>query len=249
MPTTPPRVALFVPCLVDAFFPRVAVAVVKVLERFGCRVTCPPGQTCCGQPALHAGLPADAAALARRFVERFESAEYVVAPSPACAAIVREQYPQLLGTDAAYESAMWHVAGRTYDFAEFLRAVLRVDLAGLSLPLPATATYHRACAQRSLGVPDDTPAYLNQLGNLAVRPLPGADRCCGFGGPFADRYPTMAAALAAEKAAAAAGTGADRLVCNEAGCRLHLARAGVGVPPVHLAELIAEALRLDTSGF
>ncbi|MDF2780769.1 MAG: protein of unknown function cysteine-rich region domain protein, partial [Geminicoccaceae bacterium] len=39
----PPRVALFVTCLVDLFRPAVGFAAVELLERAGCRVEVPRG--------------------------------------------------------------------------------------------------------------------------------------------------------------------------------------------------------------
>ncbi len=241
-----PAAALFISCLTDQFYPRVGVATVKVLEHFGCGVSFPAGQTCCGQPLLHAGLEPEARAVARRFVELFESAEYVVTPSPACASMVRERYPKLLADDAAYEAGMWHVAGRTYDLVEFLTIVVRADLTGLSVPV--SAAYHPACPLRTLAAGDDTPRVLRQLG-VAVRPLPAADVCCGFGGPFSERYPSISRTMADAKARAIASAGADVTVCNEAGCTATIAaaraRAGTAGRVIHVAELLADALGLD----
>lgn len=54
-PSTPPRVALFVTCLVDAMRPSVGFAALKLLQDAGCRVEVPMQQTCCGQPAFNSG--------------------------------------------------------------------------------------------------------------------------------------------------------------------------------------------------
>jgi len=47
----PKKVALFIPCYVDAVFPEVGVATLERLERLGGEVVYPLGQTCCGQPS------------------------------------------------------------------------------------------------------------------------------------------------------------------------------------------------------
>ncbi|HZB13963.1 MAG TPA: (Fe-S)-binding protein, partial [Chryseolinea sp.] len=44
------RVSLFIPCYVDQFYPQVAIATLRVLERLGVDVHYPLDQTCCGQP-------------------------------------------------------------------------------------------------------------------------------------------------------------------------------------------------------
>ena len=73
-------VALFVPCYVDQLYPRVAMATVELLERLGCTVHVPKGQTCCGQPLANSGFPDGAAPLASRMVDVFKEFEHVVCP-------------------------------------------------------------------------------------------------------------------------------------------------------------------------
>ncbi|MGC2459745.1 MAG: (Fe-S)-binding protein [Steroidobacteraceae bacterium] len=51
----PKKVALFIPCYVDAVFPEVGVATLERLERLGVEVVYPLGQTCCGQPMANSG--------------------------------------------------------------------------------------------------------------------------------------------------------------------------------------------------
>jgi hypothetical protein len=69
------RVALFVPCFVDLFAPGTAMAVVRVLRRLGHEVVAPEGQTCCGQTALNAGHPGEAADLAKRLLDLLAACE------------------------------------------------------------------------------------------------------------------------------------------------------------------------------
>ena len=62
----PSRVALFVTCLGDVFYPEVGEATVRLLHRLGIAVDFPRGQTCCGQPAFNAGFRQPAKDVARR---------------------------------------------------------------------------------------------------------------------------------------------------------------------------------------
>ncbi len=66
------QVGLFITCLTDTFFPRVAAAVVAVLRHHGCAVRVPLEQTCCGQPAYNNGLTRPAAQLLDRLCRIFE---------------------------------------------------------------------------------------------------------------------------------------------------------------------------------
>ena len=65
-PDAPPRVGLFVTCLVDAMRPQIGFAALQLLEEAGCTVEVPQAQTCCGQPAFNSGDTAHAAGLARQ---------------------------------------------------------------------------------------------------------------------------------------------------------------------------------------
>ena len=243
------RVALFITCLTDQWQPHVGIAVTKVLENFGCRVSFPQAQTCCGQPFYNNGFHDDARTLARRMVEIFEPYEWVVTPSGSCCAMVREHVPRLLQGDHAYEHGAQRIARTTYEFVEFLDRVLNVDLSKLSLPAPRTLTYHYTCHLRGIGVRDEAVRMLKELGNVELVPLEKADQCCGFGGTFAVKYPAISGAIADDKVNCIARTGAGETVCNDAGCAMNLAglchRRGVEQRFVHVAELIAEALGLD----
>ena len=245
------NVALFVTCLTDQFYPHVGVAVTKVLEHFGCRVTFPQAQTCCGQPFFNNGFHDESRELARRFVEIFEPYEYIVTPSGSCCAMVREQYEILLKGDHAYEHGLHQLAPRTYEFVEFLHKVLKVDFSQFKLPQTESISYHYTCHLRGIGVKDEGLRLLRQIGNVDFRPMEKTDQCCGFGGTFAVKYPAISGAIVEDKVQCIADTQASTLVCNDAGCTMNIAglchREGMKTQVKHLSELIAEALGLDVN--
>jgi L-lactate dehydrogenase complex protein LldE len=244
-----PRVALFVTCLTDQFYPRVGVAVVKILEHLGCSVVCPAEQTCCGQPFFNNGFFPEAGELAKRMVEIFESYDYVVTPSGSCCLMVREHFRELLAEDPAWGPGMRRLAARTYEFVEFLDKVLKVDFSKLRLPRSRSITYHYTCHLRGIGVKDEGVRLLRQIGNVQFKPMEKTDQCCGFGGTFAVKYPAISGAIVEDKVACIAATGAQTLVCNDAGCTMNISgmchRKGVPTEVKHLAEIIAEAMDLD----
>ena len=151
----PHNVALFITCLNDQFFPHVGVAVTKILERFSCAVSFPQAQTCCGQPFFNNGYHAESRELAKSWIEIFEPFEFVVTPSGSCASMVRGHFQELLHGDLAWEPRAKAVAGRTYEFVEFLDKVLKVDASKLALPTPRAITYHYVCHLRGLGIKDE----------------------------------------------------------------------------------------------
>ena len=246
-----PTVALFITCLTDQFYPHVGVAVTKILEHYGCTVRFPHAQTCCGQPFYNNGFQDEARELAKRMIEIFEPYEYVVTPSGSCCAMVREHFHQLLGHDHAWEHGLHRLVHSTYEFVEFLDKVLKVDLSKLALPKQQSITYHYTCHLRGIGVKDEGVKLLTQLGNVDFRPMQKTDQCCGFGGTFATKYPAISGAIVEDKVQCIAATGARTLICNDAGCTMNISgmchRRGVDVRTKHIAELIAEALRIDAS--
>src|SRR5436190_10404098 len=98
------KVSLSVTCLTDLFSPQVGMAVVDVLEHFGCGVDFPEGQTCCGQPQFNNGYSREARPLAERMIRVFKQSEVVVTPSGSCCAMIREHYPVLFKDDATWEA-------------------------------------------------------------------------------------------------------------------------------------------------
>src|SRR5467141_2773146 len=91
------RVSLFITCLVDQLFPDVGEAMAATLRRLGVEVTFNEAQTCCGQVAFNTGYRPEARSMARHFVEVFENdrADFIVAPSGSCTAMVRNYYSEL----------------------------------------------------------------------------------------------------------------------------------------------------------
>jgi len=253
MPASGKRVALFVTCLTDQFYPRVGVAITKILEHFGCVVEFPREQTCCGQPFYNNGFHPESRELAKRMIDIFEPYDYVVTPSGSCCAMVREQYHQLFAGDRDWEEPMRRLAIRTFEFVEFLDKVLKVDFAQFKLPRAMSVTYHYTCHLRGLGVKDEGVRLLRQIGNVQFKPMEKTDQCCGFGGTFAVKYPAISGAIVDDKVNCIAATGAVTLICNDAGCTMNIAgmchRRGMDTSVRHIAELMADAMGIDVDGW
>lgn len=253
MAEKPLRVALFITCLTDQFYPRVGIAVTKILEQLGCSVVFPQAQTCCGQPFFNNGFHQEARNLATRFIEIFESSDYIVTPSGSCCAMVREQFHELFRGDVAWEKDAHHVSEKTFEFVEFLTKVLKVDLSDLKLAQPTSMTFHYTCHLRGLGVKDESVRLLRQLGNVEFRPLEKTEQCCGFGGTFAVKYPAISQAMVEDKVQNIAKTKAEVAICNDAGCTMNIAgmcqKTNTPARVTHIAEVIAEAMGLNINDF
>lgn len=239
----PLRVALFITCLGDVFYPEVGEATVRLLRRLGVSVDFPLAQTCCGQPAFNAGFHTQARSVAQRNLAIFADAEYIVVPSGSCAAMMRVFYRALFAEDPVHAAQAEALAERTYELSEFLVNVLGVDK--VAATFHGKVTYHASChLLRELGVKEAPKRLLAQVEGVEVTTMDLEEQCCGFGGTFAVKYPEISDAMLHKKIASLQRTGADTLVSCDAGCLMHIAgglrRQDTSIRVLHLAQLLQE---------
>jgi L-lactate dehydrogenase complex protein LldE len=238
------KVSLFIPCLVDQFFPQVGMNLYKILKKAGATVDYPVEQTCCGQPAFNSGYHSEAIELAQRFLEVFRHADYIVAPSGSCTSMVKVFYPEILDAPMLQE-ALHEVTSKTYEFSEFLVNVMGITDVGARFP--HRITYHDAChLLRELHVKDPPRTLIRNVRDLEFVELADSENCCGFGGTFSVKYPEISTAMAEDKAAAIAQSGAEYIVANDSSCLMqiagYLSRKGIAAKPLHLVDLLGGSL-------
>lgn len=243
--SAPLRVTLFIQCLVDGFYPRVGEAMVRILAKLGARLDYPLEQTCCGQPAFNAGYRREARRAARHFIEVFEQARWIVCPSGSCVHMVRTYYPRLFEKEPGWRQRAVDVAGKCFEFSEFLVDVLGVD--DLGARFTGRITYHDSChLLRGLGVREQPRRLLRKVRGAEFVEMAEADRCCGFGGAFAIHYPEISTAMLEDKVGFIVASGAEVVVGCDAGCLLNiqgmLKRKGLKVGTLHIAELLANGM-------
>lgn len=239
----PPRVGLFVTCLVDLMRPSVGFAAVKLLEASGCIVEVPEAQTCCGQPAHNSGELPLAREMALQMVRAFAGYDYVVAPSGSCAAMAKLHYPRLVANGSASEQAeVQAFSARVHELVSFLVNVRGMrDVPGV---FEGRVAYHDACsAKRELGMSEEPRRLLTAMTGVELVDLADSESCCGFGGLFAVKYPEVSGAIVGKKTAAVRAAAPDVFVGPDLGCLMNIAgklsREGNPVPCRHIAELLA----------
>ena len=246
----PKRVALFVTCLGDAFYPQVGEATVRLLHRLGIAVDFPLGQTCCAQPAFNAGFHDQARQVAQRNLLLFADYEYVIVPSGSCTAMIRLFYADLFAEDPDLRVQAESLASRTYELSEFLCNIVGIDDVGAAFP--GKVAYHASChLQRELGVTDAPRRLISRVAGVEACDAEMSEQCCGFGGTFAVKYPEISSAMLEKKIASLQRAGADTLVSCDAGCLMHIAgrlrRQGMDVQVLHLAELLNAGHEVEES--
>lgn len=238
------RVALFITCFNDTLFPGVGIATTCLLERLGHTVEFPEAQTCCGQMHYNTGYQRETIPLVRHFVEVFEAAEVIVAPSASCVGMVRDLYPRAaeLSGDRALVEAVERLTPRVYELSEFL--VNRLDVSDVGAYYPHRVTYHPTChSLRVLHVGDAPLRLLRAVKGIDLVELPHAAECCGFGGTFAVKNADTSLAMLSDKMRCVLDTGAEVLCAADTSCLMHIGgglhRQRAGVATIHLAEILA----------
>jgi L-lactate dehydrogenase complex protein LldE len=243
------KVSLFVPCFVDQLQPQVAVDTVKVLRRVGFEVEYPEDQTCCGQPAFNTGYWDEARPCAERFVRIFKNADVVVCPSGSCTTMIRTFYADLLANSSLRDDAI-ALAGRTFEFSEFLVKVAAVTQVGASFP--HSVTYHASChGLRELHIHDEPLELLRQVKGLKLIEMIRSEECCGFGGTFAAKFSDISAAMGTSKAESIAATGAEFVTATDPSCLMHLqgilGKRQASTRTIYLASILAQESQTQES--
>jgi L-lactate dehydrogenase complex protein LldE len=238
-------VTLFVPCFMDALYPRAAISMVEILERLGHKVVFPEAVACCGQPAFNSGYWDEARAVASPALKKLADAEAIVIGSGSCGAMLKVFYPQLFEKTPQAKLA-GELAARTWEFSSFLVEKLKVTELGARFP--HKVTFHDGChGLRELHLKQPPRALLAGVKDLELIEMGEAESCCGFGGAFSAKFPMISTAMGETKCASAADTGAEYLISNDSSCLMHLqgllSRQGKALKTLHLAELLNQSAR------
>jgi L-lactate dehydrogenase complex protein LldE len=238
----PIKVGLFVTCLVDLFRPSIGFAALDLLERAGCVVEVPAGQTCCGQPAYNSGDPQTAREIAQGLLDTFEGYDYVVAPSGSCAGMISQHLAELFADDPEKQHRARHLGARTHELVSFLVDILGVTT--LSARFEGTVAYHDSCSGlRELDVKSQPRRLLVGVEGLVLKELKEPEVCCGFGGTFCVKYPQISDAMVSNKLRDIEVAGAGTVWAGDLGCLLNMAgkasRSGSKVEFRHIAEVLA----------
>ena len=234
-------VTLFIPCFIDALYPRVGISMVQLLEQLGHRVECPDDLACCGQPAFNSGCWPEARSVAEPVLTGLRNSEVVVVASGSCGAMLKRFYPDLFaGTDRSAEAGV--LSGKVWEFSDFLVRGLGVTDVGAKFA--AKVTFHDGChGLRELGIKSSPRKLLERVQGLEFIEMADNETCCGFGGTFSAKYPMISTAMGEVKCASAQATGADYIVSNDSSCLMHLqGLLNVRQQPIrtiHLAEILA----------
>lgn len=244
-------VGLFIPCYVDQFYPKVAIATLELLEKQRIndepvKVVFPKGQTCCGQPMANSGFEHLTNTLNERFVEQFGEVDYIVCPSGSCTLHLKEHLHTKTNDSEAVA-----VRKRIYELTEFLTDV--VNISSITASFPHKVGLHQSChGQRGLHLsqmselvakPFSKPVrLLSMVDGLSLVDLDRPDECCGFGGTFCVMEEAVSAKMGKDRVADHLRHGAEYITAADMSCLMHLEgilrRQKSETKVIHIAEIL-----------
>jgi L-lactate dehydrogenase complex protein LldE len=236
------RIALFVPCYIDQFYPQVAVASLELLEKLGCEVVVPRNQTCCGQPMANSGFASSTAGCDANFTQNFDGFDYIVGPSGSCVLHLKEHHPSE------------KIRNSVYEICEFLTDVL--DVKSLPGQFPHRVGLHQSChGQRGLRLSsmserNEKPFsklqdLLTLVHGIEVVLPEREDECCGFGGTFCVSEEAVSVKMGVDRIKEHAANAVEFIVGADTSCLMHmegiLRRQGSQVQVKHIVEILNHA--------
>jgi len=236
------KVALFIPCYIDQFYPEIGVAMVRLFSKLGVKVDFPAGQTCCGQPAFNSGYWDESRGVISYFCDVFESYRWIVCPSGSCTSMCRVFFSHVDPSDKVAA-----VGRRVFEFSEFLVDILGVTDTGASFA--HKVGMHIGChGRRELGVLDQPLKLLQNVRGLTYCEIPNIEECCGFGGTFSVKMPGTSLAMGGSKKENIEKCGADVVASGDISCLMHIGGilkrdpATRHIRIMHLAEILASGI-------
>lgn len=223
MSSAPSRghVALLLGCSADVLEPQTVHDAILLLQRWGFRVSLPPGQTCCGALHAHAGLLTAAAAFATdntaalQAAHRSQAFDALISLTPGCAS-----------TWQSYAA----LPAKVIDIQRFLLDHWPAEL--VLNELPHTIAVHEPCSQRhSLRESSLSLSLLTKIPGMRCIPF-GTTTCCGAAGDYFLEHPDISDRLSRLSFDPVLALPALNGVASaNIGCRLQFAKQWAGAAP------------------
>jgi len=237
------KIGLFIPCYVNQFYPKVAMATYGLLKHLGLEVDYPLAQTCCGQPLANSGYERFTIRAIEHFIEIFHIYDRIVAPSGSCVLFVRE-----------HPSLDQGIRERIFELTEFI-----IDH-GFDRQLSGSFTGKVGILQschglRGLGLgkpseligEDDSKVHtlLSRISGIELVIPERPDECCGFGGTFSVKEADVSVKMGMDRLEDFLAQGAEVVTGTDMSCLMHLdgliRKKRIPLEVKHLSEILYQS--------
>lgn len=239
-------IGLFIPCYVDQFYPKAAIATLQLLQKQGLKVVYPMKQTCCGQPMANSGFEHLTHDCNQLFIKNFAAFDYIVCPSGSCVLHIKDHLH-----DSGNEAEAQAIRGKIFELVEFLTDIVQVK--NIDARFEHKVGMHQSChGQRGLhlsqmtelvAAPYSKPRQLlNMVEGIEIVELDRQDECCGFGGTFCVAEEAVSVKMGKDRVTDHLKHGAEYITGADMSCLMHmegiLRRQKSSVKVLHIAEIL-----------
>ncbi len=234
------KVAYFATCFVNYNEPGIGLDTLEVMARNGVDVAL-AYRECCGMPSWHNGDMDKAKAQAQRNVELLlpfvEEGRTIVATNPTCSLTLRDEYPRMLGTQAARD-----VAEHTTDPTAFLASLHAEGKFNRDFKTgPGRIAYHQPCHLRAQRLGNKTGALLSLLPDTEVTMI---QACSGHDGTWAMKRENFEASMRWGRQAFRGIEGAEAEVsCSDCPLAAIQIEQATGKHPLNPLQILARSYR------
>jgi L-lactate dehydrogenase complex protein LldE len=240
------KIGLFIPCYVDQFYPKVAIATLELLQKLDCDVRFPMKQTCCGQPMANSGYEHLTKGCDTNFIANFAEFDYIVCPSGSCVLHVKEHLH-----DENNEALASQMRKRVFELTEFITDILKIEM--IPGNFPHKVGMHQSChGQRGLKLSQMTelnaPFFskpeqlLSKINGINLVSLSRKDECCGFGGTFCVTEEAISVKMGQDRIKDHEAHQVEYITGGDMSCLMHLEgilkRQKSPIKIIHIAEIL-----------
>lgn len=240
------KIGLFIPCYVDQFYPKVAIATYELLQKLDCDVRFPMKQTCCGQPMANSGYAHLTKGCDTNFIANFAAFDYIVCPSGSCVLHVKEHLHNEDNEELASQ-----MRKRVFELTEFITDILKVEM--IPGNFPHKVGMHQSChGQRGLKLSQmselNAPFFskpeqlLGKIKGIDLVSLSRKDECCGFGGTFCVTEEAISVKMGLDRIKDHADHQVEYITGGDMSCLMHLEgilkRQKSPIKIIHIAEIL-----------
>ncbi len=249
------KVAFFTGCLIDKIFPKVAEAVIDVLNYHEVGIFVPEGQACCGAPAISSGDTVAFSRLVQHNLDKFYTAEfdYLVTACATCTAIIKKVWPMMIKKQPSeIRSRVERLAEKTMDINQFLVSKTGCTRASYYGNEKKIVTYHDPChLLKTLGISDEPRALIKSNPGYSLKEMHESDWCCGLGGSFNLQYYDISVSIGKRKLENIKKTGCSVVATGCPACMIQLSemlsKYGDSIDIKHPVMIYAESLKNNVS--
>ncbi|NLF46262.1 MAG: (Fe-S)-binding protein [Syntrophomonadaceae bacterium] len=178
------RVAYFVGCGTNFFFPDTGEATVKVLNHNGMEVVIPPGQVCCGIPTLSEGDLEGTRSMLETNMKILADLDVdaIITDCTSCGMMFKEKAAKCLPEGDPLQEKIAAVAGKMWEVTEYLQTEGLAETPG---QLDIQWSYHVPCHRGWSPTVKDAPRkLLAQIPNARLNEFGNPEQCCGGAGTY-----------------------------------------------------------------